>query len=94
MLQDHLGKKVDLTRQSIISIEKGKTAPSLKTAFKIAQFFNRKVEDIFLIDKGIKSRGTKQKKTTYTVTITSDSPIEIVKVSRNSGHNKHPYKNR
>ncbi len=49
--QDDLAKKVKVTRQTIIAIESGRYDPSLELAFKIAKFFNSKIEDIFLSEK-------------------------------------------
>ncbi len=46
--QEDLARKLGVTRQTVISIEKGKYDPSLKLAFKIAKFFNKKIEDIFI----------------------------------------------
>jgi putative transcriptional regulator len=50
LTQDDLAKKLGVSRQTIISIEKGKYDPSLKLAFKIAKFFNVKIEDIFIYE--------------------------------------------
>ncbi len=46
--QEDLARRLGVTRQTIISIEKEKYDPSLKLAFKIAKFFNKKIEDIFI----------------------------------------------
>ncbi len=46
--QEELAKKLGVTRQTIISIEKGKYDPSLRLAFKISRFFRKKIEDIFM----------------------------------------------
>jgi putative transcriptional regulator len=51
LTQDDLAKKLGVSRQTIISIEKGKYDPSLKLAFKIAKFFNVKIEDIFIYEE-------------------------------------------
>jgi len=51
MTQEELARRLGVTRQTIIAIEKGKYDPSLKLAFKIAKLFNMKVEDIFLYDE-------------------------------------------
>jgi len=51
MTQEELARRLRVTRQTIIAIEKGKYDPSLKLAFKIAKLFNMKVEDIFLYDE-------------------------------------------
>jgi len=45
--QEKLAEKVDVTRQTIISIEKGKYVPSLELALKFAKLFKCKVEDLF-----------------------------------------------
>ena len=45
--QEDLAKMVNVTRQTIISIEQGKYVASLPLALKIAKVFNVKVEDIF-----------------------------------------------
>jgi putative transcriptional regulator len=45
--QETLAEKVDVTRQTILFLEKGKYNPSLRLAYKIARLFNVKVEDIF-----------------------------------------------
>jgi len=45
--QEDLADKVGVTRQTILSIEKGKYIPSLELAFKIAHVFDEKIENIF-----------------------------------------------
>lgn len=50
--QEALAEAVGVTRQTILSIEKGKFVPSTLLAIKIARFFNKSVEEIFyLIDE-------------------------------------------
>lgn len=46
--QDELAKNLNVSRQTILSIEKEKYDPSLKLAFKIARYFNVKIEEIFI----------------------------------------------
>jgi len=46
--QDELAEKVDVSRQTIISLEKGRYNPSLLLAFKIAKLFDCSIEDIFI----------------------------------------------
>jgi putative transcriptional regulator len=46
--QEELAKELCVTRQTIIAIEKNKYHPSLILAFKIAEFFEVKIEDIFI----------------------------------------------
>mgnify|MGYP003817183125 CR=1 FL=1 len=45
--QEELADKVNVTRQTIIAIEKNKYVPSLELAYKISLFFNKKIEEIF-----------------------------------------------
>lgn len=47
MTQEDLANNVGVTRQTIISIEKGKYTPSLPLAFLLAKQFSLKLEDIF-----------------------------------------------
>ena len=48
LTQEDLAKILGVTRQTIIAIEKDKYDPSLVLAFKIAEFFNVQIEDIFI----------------------------------------------
>ena len=48
MTQQELAKKVGVSRQTIIAIEKGKYSPSLELAFLIANAFNTKLESVFI----------------------------------------------
>lgn len=50
MTQQQLAEKVGVTRQTIIAIEKGKYAPSLELAFRIALVFNIPLEEVFSYD--------------------------------------------
>ncbi len=45
--QDAFGSNLNVSRQTINSIENGKFDPSLPLAMKIAKFFNKRIEDIF-----------------------------------------------
>ena len=45
--QEKLAEKVDVTRQTIISIESGKYVPSLELALKLSNIFKCKVENLF-----------------------------------------------
>ena len=47
--QEDLAKKLGVTRQAIIAIEREKYDPSLPLALRIAKLFGRRVEDIFLL---------------------------------------------
>ncbi len=51
LTQDDLAKAVDVTRQTIISLENGKYIASLQLAFKLAKYFNTQIEDIFIFEE-------------------------------------------
>ena len=46
--QEELAKAVGVSRQTIISIEKGNYIPSLLLGLKIARFFKKPVEEVFI----------------------------------------------
>lgn len=48
--QDELGEALGVSRQTVISIEKGKYNPSITLAFKIASFFDKSIEEIFIYE--------------------------------------------
>ncbi|MFK7803406.1 MAG: helix-turn-helix transcriptional regulator [Anaerolineae bacterium] len=50
MTQQELGKKVGVTRQTIIAIEKEKYSPSLELAFLIANVFKSPLEEVFFFE--------------------------------------------
>ena len=45
--QEDLAMALDVSRQTIISLEKGKYNPSLALAFKLARYFALPIEEIF-----------------------------------------------
>ncbi len=45
--QEDLAQALGVSRQTVISLEKGKYNPSLVLAFKLARYFNLSIEDIF-----------------------------------------------
>ena len=47
LTQEELADRLNVTRQTILAIEKGKYDPSLELAFKIAELFEAKIEDVF-----------------------------------------------
>jgi putative transcriptional regulator len=49
--QADVGEQLGVSRQTINAIETGKYDPSLPLAFKIAQLFARRIEDVFLPDE-------------------------------------------
>lgn len=49
MTQEDLAKRVGVTRQTILAIEKGEYLPSLKLGFQISRAFNERIEEVFII---------------------------------------------
>lgn len=47
MTQQELAEKAGVSRQTIISIEAGKYTPSLELAFRLAEAFGVKLEEVF-----------------------------------------------
>lgn len=47
MTQDDLAKLVNVRRETIIHLEKGKYNPSLKLAYDIAKALNATIDDLF-----------------------------------------------
>lgn len=45
--QQHLADALGVSRQTVISIEKGRFDPSLPLAFRIAATFGCRIEDVF-----------------------------------------------
>jgi len=45
--QEGLATLLGVSRQTVIAIEKGKYAPSLPLAFRIARVFEQRLEEIF-----------------------------------------------
>ena len=49
--QEDLAEAVGVTRKTIISLENGRYNASLQLAYKIAKFFDKQIEDIFLFEE-------------------------------------------
>lgn len=54
MTQEELAEKLEVSRQTICSLEKGRYNPSILLAFKIAKMFGLSIEDIFLYEESAK----------------------------------------
>jgi putative transcriptional regulator len=54
LTQEDLAEAIGITRQTVIAMEKGKYNPSLQLAFKIANYFKVKIEDVFSYDQNDK----------------------------------------
>jgi len=48
--QEELADILKVSRQTISSLENGKYNPSIVLAFKIAAYFDKKIEDIFIYE--------------------------------------------
>lgn len=46
--QQALAERLDISRQSVIAIETGRYDPSLPLAFRIAELFEGRIEDVFV----------------------------------------------
>ena len=51
MTQSELADAVEVTRQTIISLEGGRYKASLVLAHKLAQFFHVTIEELFIFDQ-------------------------------------------
>ena len=51
MSQEEFARAIQVSRQTVSSIETGKYNPSLELAFVISDFFGRPIEDIFIHER-------------------------------------------
>jgi len=49
--QEELAEALEVSRQTIGSLENGRYNPSIILAFKIARYFELKIEDIFIYEE-------------------------------------------
>lgn len=49
--QETLARDLEVSRQTISSLEKGRYNPSIILAFKIARYFNMSIEEIFIYEE-------------------------------------------
>ena len=49
--QEDLAKEIEVSRQTINAMEKGKYAPSTILALKLARFFEKTVNEIFTLEE-------------------------------------------
>ena len=49
--QEELGRAVGVTRQTIISLEGGRYNASLLLAHKLARYFGRSIEEVFVFEE-------------------------------------------
>ncbi|PKO01124.1 MAG: transcriptional regulator [Chloroflexi bacterium HGW-Chloroflexi-4] len=50
--QQELAEKLEVSRQTIISLEQGRYNPSIILAFKTARLFGLTIEEIFIYEEG------------------------------------------
>ncbi|WP_100445486.1 helix-turn-helix transcriptional regulator [Glycomyces xiaoerkulensis] len=50
MTQAQLADRIDVTRQTVIAIERGRYSPSLEMAFQIARVFDVPLDEVFGYD--------------------------------------------
>lgn len=51
--QEEFAKAVRVSRQTVSSIETGKYNPSLELAFEISDFLGKRIEEIFIYERGV-----------------------------------------
>ena len=49
--QEELARALEVSRQTIGSLENGRYNPSIILAFKIAKYFNMSIEEIFIYEE-------------------------------------------
>ena len=52
LTQEELAKKVNVRRETIVFLEKGKYNPSLKLAYDISKVFKLTIEEVFIFETG------------------------------------------
>ncbi|NLW44274.1 MAG: helix-turn-helix transcriptional regulator [Syntrophomonadaceae bacterium] len=52
LTQEDLAARVGVSRQTIISLERGRYNPSLLLAYKLARVFGLRIEDVFIFEDG------------------------------------------
>ena len=50
--QEELAEALEVSRQTVSSLENGRYNPSIILAFKIARYFNTHIEEIFIFEEG------------------------------------------
>jgi putative transcriptional regulator len=53
MTQEQLAELVGVTRNTIISMEKGKYCPSIKLGFRIAHVFGVRIDDVYMYEEEV-----------------------------------------
>jgi len=50
LTQEDLAKKVNVRRETIVFLEKGKYNPSLKMAYEVAKALNTTIDELFIFE--------------------------------------------
>lgn len=53
--QEELAEKLEVSRQTIGSLENGRYNPSILLAFKISKLFNLSIEEIFVYEESVEN---------------------------------------
>ena len=53
--QEYLASALEVSRQTIGSLENGRYNPSIILAFKLARFFNMRIEEIFIYEEDVEN---------------------------------------
>jgi len=51
ILQDEMAKAMGVSRQTISSLENGRYNPSIMLAYKIAKYFGKTIEEVFVFEE-------------------------------------------
>ena len=51
ILQDEIAKAMDVSRQTISSLENGRYNPSIMLAYRIAVYFGMTIEEVFIFEE-------------------------------------------
>ena len=51
ILQEEFAKSMGVSRQTISSLENGRYNPSIMLAYKIAKYFGKTIEDVFVFEE-------------------------------------------
>ena len=51
LTQEELAKRVQVRRETIVFLEKGKYNPSLKLAYNVAKVLKSKIEEVFIFEE-------------------------------------------
>jgi putative transcriptional regulator len=52
LTQQELADQLEVSRQTIISLEQGRYNPSILLAFRVARLFGLSIEEIFIYEEG------------------------------------------